>query len=249
MRVCVIGLGSIGTPTVKYIHEHGFQAYGYDLIGKSIVGVETFTIWDEVPESNVYVVTVSSDNVESVCRNISEKDKDYLISIESTVPVGTCRKISDAFGLQTLVHWPHRYWVEDPINHGIRQLRVFGAINKRSLERGLEFYRSLDIPLHICPTIEVAEICKIAENAYRFVQIAFAEELRMICETKGINFDEVRKACNTKWNIKILEAREGILRPCLPKDTRYLRFLVDQAPLLNGAILTDETYKKWRERV
>lgn len=244
MRVCVIGLGTVGTPTALFIYEQGLQVCGYDVLERSIKGVETFTKWDKVPRSDVYVVTVSSESVESVCRRIAKKDKKSLVLIESTVKVGTCRRISDKFSLKILAHCPHRYWIEDPINHGVRQLRVIGALNEESLEKGMRFYRLLDIPLHVCPTIEVAEMCKIAENAYRFVQIAFAEELRMICETRRIPFKEVRKACNTKWNIEIPEAREGILGPCLPKDTHYLKLLGDQVPLLDGAILTDEIYQK-----
>jgi UDP-N-acetyl-D-mannosaminuronate dehydrogenase len=248
MRVCVVGLGTIGTPTVKYIHEHGFEACGYDLTEKSLDGIETFTDWERVPESDIYVVAVTSDNVENVCKEISSKDKGSFVAIESTVRVGACRKIVETFGLQALVHCPHRYWEEDPVNHGVRQLRVIGAINEQSLERGLEFYRSLDIPLHVCPTIEIAEMCKIAENAKRFVQIAFSEELKMICEEKKISFDEVRKACNTKWNIEILEAREGIFGSCLPKDIRYLKLLTSRSPLIDGAILTDEIYQKRRKK-
>ena len=249
MKVCVIGLGTIGTSTIKYIHEHGFEAYGYDLIEKSLDGIKTFTDWERVPKSDIYVVTVSSDNVENVCKEISSKDKSSFVAIESTVPVGTCRKIVETFGLQALVHCPHRYWEGDPVNHGIRQLRVIGAINEQSLERGLEFYRSLDIPLHVCPTIENAEMCKIAENANRFVQIAFAEELKMICEEKKISFNELRKACNTKWNIDIFEAREGILGSCLPKDVRYLKLLTSRSPLIDGAILADEIYRKRRKDI
>ena len=135
--------------------------------------------------------------------------------------------------------------MEEPVDHGVKQLRVIGAINEESLERGLEFYRSLKVPLHVCPTIEIAETCKIAENTYRFVQIAFAEELRMICEEKEIPFDEVRKACNTKWNVEILDARDGIYGSCLPQDIGFLSRLTDHSPLLDGAILTDQNYKKW----
>ena len=248
MKVCVIGLGTIGTPVVKYIHEHGFQVCGYDLIKKPIENVETFTDWEKVPRSDVYVVAVSSDNVEDSCRKISSKGKDSLVSIESTVPVGTCRRISETFDLPTLVHCPHRYWAEESVDHGVKQLRVIGAINEESLERGLEFYRLLKIPLRVCPTIEIAEMCKIAENAYRFVQIAFAEELRMICEEKEIPFDEVRKACNTKWNIEIPEARDGISGSCLPQDIGFLNRLADRSPLLDGAILTDQNYKRQRKR-
>ena len=249
MRICVVGLGTIGTPTIKYIHQHGFEAYGYDLTEKSLDRIKTFTDWERVPKSDIYVVTVSSENVENVCKKISSKDKRSFVAIESTVPVGTCRKIAETSGLQALVHCPHRYWKEDPVNHGIRQLRVIGAINEQSLERGLEFYRSLDILLHICPTIETAEMCKIAENAYRFIQIAFAEELKMICEERKIQFDQVRKACNTKWNIEIPEAREGIFGSCLPQDIGYLKLVATHSPLLNGAIQSDEAYRKRRKHI
>ncbi len=249
MRVCVVGLGTIGTPTVKYIHEYGFEAYGYDLTKKSLDGIETFTDWKKVPKSDIYVVAVTSDNVENVCNKISSRDESSFVAIESTVRVGTCRKIAETLGLRSLVHCPHRYWDEDPVNHGVKQLRAIGGLDERSLERGLEFYRSLDIPLYVCPTIEVAEMCKIAENAYRFVQIAFSEELKMICEEKKIPFDEVRKACNTKWNIKLLEARDGIYGTCLPKDIGYLKLLTGRSPLLDGAIQTDETYRKKRKHI
>jgi UDP-N-acetyl-D-mannosaminuronate dehydrogenase len=249
MRVCVVGLGTIGTPTIRYIQERGFEVVGYDLTERSMDDIKTFADWKKVPKSDVYVVTVSSDNVENACKNISNKNKNPLVSIESTIPVGACRKISKTLNLKTLVHCPHRYWVEDPINHGIRQPRVIGAVNKQSLGRGLEFYKALDIPLHVCPTIETAEMCKIAENAYRFVQIAFSEELRTICEEKGISFDEVREACNTKWNIEILEARDGISGSCLPQDIGYLKSLSESSPLLKGAISTDKIYKKRRKSV
>ena len=248
MKICVIGLGTVGAPTASYIQEHGFQVFGYDLTEKSIEGLETFTNWDKVPQADIYVVAVSSESVESTCGKIAKKDKKALVLIESTVKVGTCRRISEKFGLKILAHCPHRYWIEDPVNHGVRQLRVIGTLNEESLEKGMRFYKSLDIPLHVCPTIEVAEICKIAENAYRFVQIAFAEELRMTCEAKGIPFNEVRKACNTKWNTGILEARKGILGTCLPKDIRYLKILGDYTPLIDGAILTDKVYQKKQKK-
>lgn len=139
----------------------------------------------------------------------------------------------------------YRITVEVARTHGIKQQRVIGAVNKQSLKKGLEFYHDLAIPVHVCPTIEIAEMCKIAENAYRFVQIAFAEKLRRICEDKNISFEEVRTACNTKWNTQILGAREGIVGSCLPKDVRYLKNMAKNVPLIEGAIITDEIYKKW----
>jgi UDP-N-acetyl-D-mannosaminuronate dehydrogenase len=79
------------------------------------------------------------------------------------------------------------------------------------------------------------------------VQIAFVEQLRLICEKHGILFEEVRKSANTKWNVELLEARDGIKGECLPKDIRYLATL-EESPLLQGAIETDERYKNFIKR-
>jgi UDP-N-acetyl-D-mannosaminuronic acid dehydrogenase len=141
---------------------------------------------------------------------------------------------------------PHRYWAEEPDEHGVKQSRVIGGVDSESLKAGLEFYRDvLEVPLHVVSSVEVAEMSKIAEQAYRYVQIAFAEELRMICEESGLDFAEVRDACNTKWNIEILEARDGIAGHCLPKDIRYLASLTSFNTLMKGALAVDEQYRKW----
>lgn len=243
MKICVVGLGTVGEPVARYINKLGFDVCGYDLKKKTLGDITTFTSMESIPLVDVYVVAVPSNNVETVCRKIAEINRECLVSIESTVPVGTCRGLSKTLGLDVLVHCPHRYWVEEPVEHGVRQLRVIGGVNERSLKQGLAFYRKLDIPLHVCSTVEVAELCKIAENAYRFVQIAFAEELWMISEKHKISFDEVRNACNTKWNIEIPEARDGIYGSCLPQDMGFLRLLSNETPLLEGAVLADRNYK------
>ena len=178
-----------------------------------------------------------------VCRNISAVKGDALILIESTVSVGTCRSVAESYGFDRLAHCPHRYWSGDTDRYGVVQSRVLGALNRKSLEDAWEFYSELGVPLHIAPSLEVAEVSKVVENAYRFVQIAFAEELKLLCEKHGVSFEHARRACNTKWNINILEARDGIGGECLPKDVRYLLSLGD-APLLHGAILADSDYKR-----
>ena len=94
------------------------------------------------------------------------------------------------------------------------------------------------------PSIEIAELCKVAENSYRFVEIAFAEEIKMICEELGVNFESAREAINTKWNIKLLEAPNGIGGHCLPKDIRYLRSISKQNTIIKAAISVDQQYKE-----
>ena len=265
MRVCVAGLGQLGIPVASYIQSKGFEVWGHDIKESAVEsakgnGIKAMMDWDEIPVVDVYVVTVSTllkndipdlGPIFNVCERISQKATDSLVSIESTITPGTCRKIfNDIFKKKLdLVHIPHRYWAEAPIKHGVVQPRVIGGINEKSLERGVTFFKkSLGIPLFPVSPIEVAEMCKIAENASRYVQIAFVEELRQICEKIGLNFEDVRKACNTKWNTEILEAREGIGGHCLPKDVRYLSSLTPHNVLLKSAIAVDDAYKKWLKR-
>jgi nucleotide sugar dehydrogenase len=185
--------------------------------------------------------------VSGVCRKIaSNNSHDLLVSIESTLAIGTCRRIYERIFKRSidLVHVPHRYWNQDPIKHGVRQLRVIGGIDEDSLRTGLRVYQQLDIPLFPVSSIETAELSKTVENSYRFLQIAFAEELRMMCHEHSVDMTELRKACNTKWNAEILEARDGILGHCLYKDTHYIINSSRNSKLLRTAVSVDQEYKR-----
>jgi UDP-N-acetyl-D-mannosaminuronate dehydrogenase len=108
---------------------------------------------------------------------------------------------------------------------------------------------SLGIPMHPVSKIEVAEMTKTIENAHRYLQIAFAEDLYLYCQANNINFSELRDALNTKWNVNILEPREGIGGHCLPKDTRM--FLQSsksiKSKILTAAVEVDQDYRKYRQ--
>ena len=97
--------------------------------------------------------------------------------------------------------------------------------------------------------IEIAEITKIAENAHRYLQIAFAEELYLYCKTNNLSFPQLREAINTKWNVNILEPRDGIGGHCLPKDTRM--FLQSsksiKSKILTAALEVDQDYRRQRQ--
>ena len=107
---------------------------------------------------------------------------------------------------------------------------------------------SLGIPMHPVPDIEIAELTKIIENAHRYLQIAFAEDLYLYCQANNINFAELRDSLNTKWNVNILEPREGIGGHCLPKDTKM--FLNSsksiKSKILEAAIEVDNEYRRRR---
>ena len=108
--------------------------------------------------------------------------------------------------------------------------------------------KSLNIPMHPVSQVEIAETTKVVENAHRYLQIAYAEDLYLYCQANNINFAELRDALNTKWNVEILEPREGIGGHCLPKDTKmFLRSSkVFKSKILTGAMEVDEDYRSNR---
>jgi UDP-N-acetyl-D-mannosaminuronic acid dehydrogenase len=172
-----------------------------------------------------------------------------LVAIESTITKGASRRANEILDHRLhIVHAPHRYYAGDKELHGIRQTRVLGGCNDCCTAEALYFYQDLlKIPMHIVNNVEIAELSKIIENTYRMIQIAFAEELQMFCEGQTIDFEELRKAINSKWNIEILEARNGINGHCLPKDSQmYLRLVEQLFPfsIAYSAKAIDSQYKQ-----
>jgi len=262
-NVCVAGLGQVGLPTASYIAEKGFQVVGYDIDESKVrsakeSGLHATRDWNEIPGSDAYVVCVSTSwrtdgpdfsALQDIAGRIRGSAKrGALISVESTTLPGACRGIFGSKLPETggLVHVPHRYWAGDPKEHGVRQLRVIGALDQASMRLGRAFYETnLDIPLEVVEPLEIAELSKIVENSHRYVQIAFAEEVRMICDASNLDFETLRRACNSKWNVDVLEARDGIFGHCLPKDIEYLRHIAGSEPhLLTGAAEADRAYRE-----
>lgn len=258
--VCVIGLGTVGAPTSEYFAGRGMPTYGCDLNPGALKPLEgrltrVATRLSDLPLADLYVITVDSrlqgtvpavGNVYRACESIAALTSPPLVSIESTVPVGTCDKIyAEVFGMRgNLVHIPHRWWAEDTLHHGVAQPRVVGSVNPEGIGLAMDFYGSVGISLLPVRDIRVAEACKIAENTDRYLRIAYAELLWMVCIEHGLDFTELRGAMNSKWNTEILEARDGIGGTCLPKDIHYLRAAAPHlCHLLDGAIAVDSMYR------
>ena len=285
-KVLIVGLGQLGFPVAKYVKERGFDTYGYDINTEAMenaqrsIGIKQVTDFGS-DDFDVYIICVSThkpddifspqiDGILSVADKISrEATKDALVSIESTIPKGTSKKVFQILNhILHVVHAPHRWYASEEKEHGVNQLRVIGGVCDCCLRVGLQFYGSyngrgrgnypttsssykdLRIAMHPVSQIETAEITKIAENAHRYLQIAFAEELYLYCQANDINFPELRDALNTKWIVEILEAREGIGRHCLPKDTKmFLESKFIRSKILAAAMEVDEDYKRYRAKL
>jgi UDP-N-acetyl-D-mannosaminuronic acid dehydrogenase len=289
-KVVVIGLGQLGLPVAKYVKERGFDVYGYDINAFTMdraeteFGIKKITDFSDI---DVFIICVSThkpddifapyvDGLYSVIHKISNEAKNgSLLSIESTIPSGTSRKVFELLDHRLhVVHAPHRWYALDEDTHGVNQLRVIGGVCECCLRTGIRFYdfnssnsriaqdfmegseadrkrkiETMGIPMHPVSNVELAELTKIIENADRYLQIAFAEELYLYCQANHINFPELKDALNTKWNVNILEPREGIGGHCVPKDTKM--FLDSsrgiKSKILQAALNVDQDYRRFRQ--
>jgi UDP-N-acetyl-D-mannosaminuronic acid dehydrogenase len=289
-KVVVIGLGQLGLPVARFVKEKGFDVYGYDINAFTMdraeteFGIKKITDFSDI---DVFIICVSThkpddifapyvDGLYSVVHKISNEAKNgSLISIESTIPSGTSRKVFELLDHRLhVVHAPHRWYALDEDTHGVNQLRVIGGVCECCLRTGIRFYDSnssnsrmarnfmegfeadlkrknetMGIPMHPVSNVELAELTKIIENADRYLQIAFAEELYLYCQANHINFPELKDALNTKWNVNILEPREGIGGHCVPKDTKM--FLDSsrgiKSKILQAALNVDQDYRRFRQ--
>jgi len=283
-KILVIGLGQLGLPVAKYVKEKGFDVYGYDNNQLAMDNAEKqhgIKKIENFRDVDVFMICISThreddisspqvDGLMTITRKIAkEATNGKLVSIESTVPRGTTRKMFEILEHRFhVVHAPHRWYALEEDVHGVNQLRVIGGVCDCCLRTGIRFYngveheersdleyysgtksyRSLRIPMYSVSTVELAELSKIIENADRYLQIAFAEDLYMFCKANRISFAELRDAVNTKWNVNILEPRDGIGGHCIPKDTRmFLESSEIKSKILIAAQEVDKNYRKYIE--
>ena len=252
-KVLVIGLGQIGYSNAEYMTMKGLTVDGYDISEKAVQRA----INDQVIRKKAtnfagydyYIICISThrpedmfqpylDGLFEIARQLSYEGKQgALVGIDSTITRGTSEKVLEMLRHKMhVVHVPHRFYGPEKHDHGVNQTRVIGGCEPCCIDKARQFYGDiLNISLHQVESVEVAELCKIVENSYRFMEIAFAEELKMFCDRSGIDFADLRSAINTKWNIKVLEPREGIGGHCLPKDSQM--FLNLSKNLLETSII------------
>ncbi len=155
-----------------------------------------------------------------------------LVSIESSIPPGTIEDIvapllRDSSGLRCgldfwLAHCPERLIPGQALREFARNSRIIGGYDETSREVASKFYERITKGQLILTDSRTAEVVKLAENASRDVEIAFANELAMICERIGVSAQDVIEFANSHPRVKILKPGPGVGGPCLPKDPYLL---------------------------
>ncbi|HEX3048426.1 MAG TPA: UDP-N-acetyl-D-mannosamine dehydrogenase [Bacillota bacterium] len=167
---------------------------------------------------------------------------DNLIVLESTVPVGTTERIGRMIAelrpdlsrttkdsvdpekdlLFYLAHCPERVLPGQILSELFNNDRVIGGVNPISAEYAAEMYRSFVKGQLMITNSRTAELCKLAENSFRDINIAFANELALICDRLDVNIWELIEYANHHPRVKILEPGPGVGGHCIPVDPWFI---------------------------
>ncbi len=182
--------------------------------------------------------------VEAATRGIIPllKEGDLYI-IESTSPIGTTEKMRDLIyqerpelkGKLYMAYCPERVLPGNVMYELVHNDRVIGGIDEASTEKALDFYSNhVKGELHKT-NARTAEMCKLVENSSRDVQIAFANELSLICDKADINVWELINLANKHPRVNILQPGCGVGGHCIAVDPY---FIVSEYPMESKIIGT-----------
>ena len=162
--------------------------------------------------------------------------KGNIVVLESTSPTGTVKNIMIPIlkksGLKIgeelyIGYCPERVLPGQILFELVNNNRVIGGVNRKSAEKIKYLYQTFVKGEIYLTDTTTAEICKIVENTFRDVNIAFANELSKICENTGTDVWEVIKLCNKHPRVNIHKPGPGVGGHCIAVDPW---FIVEKSP-------------------
>ena len=233
-----------------------------DILVKSAVHSGNLSASLEPVEADVFIIAVPTPFKDGGPDHISGKKPDLsyieaatkkispfikpgnLVILESTSPVGTTDEVvaeilkQDGHSIGEdvyIAHCPERVLPGRILIELVENDRVVGGINEESTAVTVEFYERFVRGAVLPTTAKTAEMVKLTENSSRDVQIAFANELSMVCETETINTWEVIDLANRHPRVNILQPGPGVGGHCIAVDPW---FIVDRSPECSNLIRT-----------
>lgn len=219
-----------------HIVEPGLQ----DLLKKAVDSKSLVASITPV-ESDVYLIVVPTpfkakhepdiSYVESATNAVIPflKEGDLYI-IESTSPVGTTEQMAELIfserpelkGRIHIAYCPERVLPGNVIYELVNNDRVIGGIDEASADAAADFYGKFVAGQLHKTNCRTAEMCKLVENSSRDVQIAFANELSMICDRAGINVWKLISLANKHPRVNILQPGCGVGGHCIAVDPYFI---------------------------
>lgn len=174
-----------------------------------------------------------------------------LYVIESTSPVGTTELMASLIfrtrpeleGKIYIAYCPERVLPGNVIYELVHNDRVIGGIDEASTRKAIEFYAQfVKGELH-ATNARTAEMCKLTENSSRDVQIAFANELSLICDKAGINVWDLIRLANKHPRVNILQPGCGVGGHCIAVDPYFITSAFPEESRLIADARTINNYK------
>ena len=233
--------------TIKKGHIHIVEP-DLDILVKSAVHSGNLTAAQEPQEADVFIIAVPTPFktdwkpdltfVEAATKTvIPVLRKGNLVILESTSPVGTTESkvaatIRDSTGWKPgedffVAHCPERVLPGRILKELVDNDRIIGGINRASAEAARDLYSTFVSGNMFLTDCNTAEMAKLVENAYRDVNIAFANELSLICDHLGLRVWEVIEFANKHPRVNILQPGPGVGGHCIAVDPW---FIVASAP-------------------
>lgn len=177
----------------------------------------------EVPQPNVDYVLAASRSIAPYIK------AGNIVILESTSPVGTTQLVADELarygdtaGPIHIAYCPERVLPGRIMTELVENSRIVGGLDQEASRRVGAFYRGFVRGEVVETEAKVAEMCKLTENSFRDVNIAFANELSMICEKIGINVWELISMANRHPRVNILQPGAGVGGHCIAVDPWFI---------------------------
>ena len=202
---------------------------------------------DEIPKPDISFVISA---IESIIPFIK---RDNLIILESTSPIGTTEKIALKIFEKTclnekklkIAYCPERVLPGKILKEIIENDRVIGGINKASAKAAKSFYSSFCTGKINLTNAKTAELVKLTENTFRDVNIAFANELSIICSKEGIDVNELIEIANNHPRVNILNPGIGVGGHCIA-DPWFIASITKNLSIKTAREVNNKT--KWVTR-
>ena len=201
----------------------------------------------DIPEPNLdYVLSATKE----IAPFIKSGD---LIILESTSPIGTTKKIQQTLidrgvNLQDvhIAYCPERVLPGKIMTEIVENDRIIGGLSLISTKKIADFYR-IFVSGDIFETdAKTAEMCKLAENSFRDLNIAFANELSMICDKQEINVWDLIRLANKHPRVNILQPGTGVGGHCIAVDPWFIISQdIENTKLIRSAREVNNYKTKW----
>jgi UDP-N-acetyl-D-mannosaminuronic acid dehydrogenase len=238
-----------------------------DAFVKSAVLTGQLKASNKIQTSDVYIICVPTPFRKN--GNIPEPNIDYVLSatkeiapfvksgdliiLESTSPLGTTEKIE-----QTLIdcgaslkdvhiaYCPERVLPGKIMTEIIENNRIIGGLSLISTKKIAQFYRKFVNGDIFETDAKTAEMCKLAENSFRDLNIAFANELSMICDKQEINVWDLIRLANKHPRVNILQPGTGVGGHCIAVDPWFIISQdIENTKLIRSAREVNNYKTKW----